>query len=159
MSKTILYSLAFIALGLGSGSLGTMIGSYLIGRFYDRVKGHPLLAFSLAAAAGAMALMPSATLLQVLLLLSAFIGVAGASINVGGNALIVLVHGDRVRPFMSALHFAFGLGGMFWPWLIGQFFKSHGPEVMVWIVLLCLLGALVTLAILILRHARAEPGK
>jgi len=153
MSKTILYSLAFIALGLGSGSLGptlpalaaqtqvgmreissmfiarslgTMIGSYLIGRFYDRVKGHPLLALSLIAAAAAMALMPSATLLQALLLLSAFLGVAGASINVGGNALIVLVHGDRVRPFMSTMHFAFGLGGLLAPMLVAQL--VHRPD-------------------------------
>ncbi|MGH9832131.1 MAG: MFS transporter [Blastocatellia bacterium] len=153
MSKTILYSLAFIALGLGSGSLGptlpalaaqtrvgmreisslfiarslgTMIGSYLIGRFYDRIKGHPLLAFSLVAAAAAMALIPSATLLQALLLLSAFLGVAGASINVGGNALIVLVHGERVRPFMSTMHFAFGLGGLLAPMLVAQL--VHRPD-------------------------------
>ncbi len=153
MSKTILYSLAFIALGLGSGSLGptlpalaaqtrvgmreisslfiarslgTMIGSYLIGRFYDRVKGHPLLALSLVAAAVAMALIPSATLLQALLLLSAFLGAAGASINVGGNALIVLVHGERVRPFMSTMHFAFGLGGLLAPMLVAQL--THRPD-------------------------------
>ncbi|MCG3161494.1 MAG: hypothetical protein JMDDDDMK_02677 [Acidobacteria bacterium] len=148
MRKTILYSLAFIALGLGSGSLGptlpalaaqtnaemkqisnlfiarsfgTMIGSWLIGRFYDRTAGHPLLAVSLLASAVALALMPSATLLPVLLALSAFIGIAAASINVGGNALIVLVHGERVRPFMSTLHFAFGLGGFLAPMLVAQF--------------------------------------
>ncbi|MGH9766116.1 MAG: MFS transporter, partial [Blastocatellia bacterium] len=90
MRKTILYSLAFIALGLGSGALGptlpalaaqtnaemkqisnlfiarsfgTMIGSWMIGRLYDRTAGHPLLASSLLASAVAMALMPSATLL------------------------------------------------------------------------------------------------
>jgi fucose permease len=50
-------------------------------------------------------------------------------------------------------------GGMFWPWLIGQFFKSQGPQVMVWVVLFCLLGALATLAILISRQARAEAGR
>jgi FHS family Na+ dependent glucose MFS transporter 1 len=148
MRKTILYSLAFIALGLGSGSLGptlpalaaqtnaemkqisnlfiarsfgTMIGSWMIGRFYDRTAGHPLLAASLLASAIALALIPLAKLMPVLLGLSAFIGITAASINVGGNALIALVHGERVRPFISALHFAFGLGGFLAPMLVAQF--------------------------------------
>src|SRR5262245_35979673 len=147
MRKTILYSLAFIALGLGSGALGptlpalaaqtnaemkqisnlfiarsfgTMIGSWLIGRFYDRKAGHPLLASSLLAAAATLALMPSAKLLPVLFVLTAFLGIALASINVGGNALIALVHGEGVRPFISVLHFAFGLGGLLAPALVSQ---------------------------------------
>ncbi len=147
MRKTILYSLAFIALGLGSGSLGptlpalaaqtnaemkqisnlyiarsfgTLIGSWMIGRFYDRIAGHPLLASSLLASAAAMALMPSAPQLPILLALSAFLGIASASINVGGNALLAMVHGDRVRPFISVLHFAFGLGGYLAPTLVAQ---------------------------------------
>src|SRR5262245_17969358 len=147
MRKTILYSLAFVALGLGSGSLGptlpalaaqtnaemrqisnlflarsfgTMIGSWMIGRFYDRIAGHPLLASSLLAAAAALALVPSAPQLPALLALTVFIGIALASINVGGNALIVLVHGERVSPFISQLHFAFGLGGLLAPMLVAQ---------------------------------------
>jgi len=147
MRKTILYSLAFIALGLGSGSLGptlpalaaqtnaemrqisnlfiarsfgTMIGFWVTGRFYDRIAGHPLLASSLLALAVALALTPSARLLPALFILSAFIGIASASINVGGNALIALVHGERVRPFISALHSAFGLGGLLAPVLVAR---------------------------------------
>src|SRR5262249_16452972 len=97
MRKTTLYSLAFIALGLGSGSLGptlpalaaqtnselkqisnlfiarsfgTLIGSWLIGRFYDRASGHPLLASLLLASAVALALIPSVKPLPVLFLLA-----------------------------------------------------------------------------------------
>jgi fucose permease len=148
MRKTIIYSLAFIALGLGVGSLGptlpalaaqmnaetkqisnlfiarsfgTLIGSWMIGRFYDRIAGHPLLASSLLAAAAALALVPSAPQLPTLLALTAFLGVALASINVGGNALIVMVHGERVGPFISAIHCAFGLGGSLAPALVAQF--------------------------------------
>jgi FHS family Na+ dependent glucose MFS transporter 1 len=147
MRKTILYSLAFIALGLGSGSLGptlpalaaqtnaelnqisnlfiarafgTMVGSWMIGRFYDRIAGHPLLASSLLASAAAMALMPSAPQLPILLALSTFLGIALASINVGGNALLAMIHGEGVRPFISVLHFAFGLGGGLAPTLVAQ---------------------------------------
>ncbi|MBO0862552.1 MAG: MFS transporter [Chloracidobacterium sp.] len=147
MRKTILYSLAFVALGFGTASLGstlpalaaqtnaemkqisnlfiarsfgTMIGSWMLGRFYDRIAGHPLLASSLMALAAALALAPSAPRLPVLLLLSTFMGIALASINVGGNALIVRVHGARVRPFISALHFAYGVGGYIAPLLVAR---------------------------------------
>src|SRR5262245_59748617 len=112
MRKTILYSLAFVAHCFRLGSLGptlpalaaqtnaemkqisnmfiarsfgTMIGSWMIGRFYDRISGHPLLAFSLLAAAASLALVPSAPQLPVLLALSAFMGIALASVNVGGT--------------------------------------------------------------------------
>jgi FHS family Na+ dependent glucose MFS transporter 1 len=147
MRKTILYSLAFVALGFGTGvlgptllalaaqtnsdtkqisnlllvrSLGALIGCWMIGRFYDRIAGHPLLASSLLALAAALALTPEAPRLPALLALSAFLGIALGSINVGGNALIVLVYGDRARPFISALHFAFGVGGYLAPTLFAQ---------------------------------------
>ncbi|MDX2029822.1 MAG: MFS transporter [Blastocatellia bacterium] len=154
MKKTILYFLAFISLGLISGSLGptipalaaqtnsamheisslflvrsmgTMIGALLVGRLYDRVAGHPLLGGSLLGAAAAMALIPSMGGLGLLLLLSVFLGLTSGSINVGGNAMIVQVHGERVRPHMSALHFAFGLGGFLAPILYTQFLGTSDP--------------------------------
>jgi FHS family Na+ dependent glucose MFS transporter 1 len=170
MSKTILYSLAFVALGLISGSIGptlpalaaqtnvelkqisnlfvarsfgTMIGSWMIGRMYDRFTGHPLLAGSLLASALAMALVPASNLLWVLLALSAFIGLASASINVGGNALIVMVHGERVRPFMSVLHFAFGLGGFLGPLFVALFERrADGLQLTYWTLALLILPSI-----------------
>jgi fucose permease len=47
-------------------------------------------------------------------------------------------------------------GSMFWPWLTGQFFKSHGPQVMALVVALNLLGALAAVAILISRSTKSE---
>src|SRR5215468_6357154 len=162
MRKTIIYSLAFVALGIGSGSLGptlpalaaqtnaemkqisnlfiarsfgTLIGSWMIGRFYDRIAGHPLLASSLLAVAAALALVPSSPRLPVLLALTAFMGIALASINVGGNALIVLVHGERVRPFISVLHFAFGVGGSLAPMLVAQLDRrANGLQLTYWLL-------------------------
>jgi fucose permease len=46
-------------------------------------------------------------------------------------------------------------GSMFMPWLTGQFFKSHGPQVMALVVTLNLLGALAILALLISQSTRA----
>ncbi|MGH9937785.1 MAG: MFS transporter, partial [Blastocatellia bacterium] len=167
------YSLAFIALGLGSGSLGptlpalaaqtnagmkqisnlfiarsfgTMIGFWVIGRFYDRTAGHPLMASSLLASAVALALTPSVRLLPVLFILSAFMGIASASINVGGNALIALVHGERVRPFISMLHAAFGLGGLLAPMLIAQLIhRADSLHLTYWLLALVIIPvALIT---------------
>jgi hypothetical protein len=47
-------------------------------------------------------------------------------------------------------------GSMFCPWLTGQFFKSHGPQVMALVVALSLLGALATVALLISRSTKSE---
>jgi FHS family Na+ dependent glucose MFS transporter 1 len=175
MSKTILYSLAFVALGLLSGSIGptlpalagqthvemkqisnlfvarsagTMIGSWVIGRLYDRFNGHPLLAASLLASAVAMALLPVSGFLWMLVALSVFIGLASASINVGGNAMIVMVHGERVRPYMSTLHFAFGLGGFIAPMFVAMFAeRADGLRIAYWVLaMLCLPPMLLTLA-------------
>lgn len=145
MFKTILYFLSFIALGIVSGSLGptlpalaaqthvemkqisnlfvarsfgTLLGSWLMGRIYDRISGHPLLTVSLVALALAMAMLPASNWLLAMVGLSVFIGFASASINVGGNTMIVMVHGHRVRPFISLLHFAFGVGGIIAPLIV-----------------------------------------
>lgn len=171
MSKTILYSLAFIALGLISGSigptlpalaaqthvemkqisnlfvaraLGTMVGSWLIGRVYDKVTGHPVLAGSLLFSALAMALFPMSGQLLGLIVLSGCIGLASASINVGGNALIVMEHGERVRPFMSVLHFAFGLGGFLAPVFVSLFAdRTDGLRLAYWVLALLSLPPMV----------------
>lgn len=148
MKKTVIYSLAFIALGLTSASLGptlpalaannkvemnqisylfvarslgTMIGAWLIGRLYDRFSGHPLLALSLIGSAVCLAVAPLTASIWLVSGVFALLGLTSASINVGGNALIVLVHGERVRPFMSTMHFAFGVGGLLSPILVAYF--------------------------------------
>jgi FHS family Na+ dependent glucose MFS transporter 1 len=102
-------------------SLGTMLGSLLIGRLYDRVGGHPLLGGSLIAAAIILVLMPLMPALWAIFVLFILLGLASASINVGGNALTAFVHGARVGPFINALHFTFSLGGTFAPLIIAQF--------------------------------------
>jgi fucose permease len=77
--------------------------------------------------------------LPVLLALTAFIGIALASINVGGNALIALVHGERVRPFISLLHCAFGLGGSLAPMLVAQFERrADGLYLTYWLLALAI---------------------
>ena len=101
-------------------SLGYFIGSQLGGRLFDRWPGHPVMAASLllmAAMVAAIPLMPSLWLLGAIMLL---MGCAQATIDVGGNALIVWVHRHQVGPFMNGLHFFFGVGSTLAPFLVGQ---------------------------------------
>lgn len=167
MSKTILYALAFIALGILTGSLGPTLpalaahtqtttsqiswlfiarslgmisGGLLLGKLYDRWPGHPLLGGALLTAAGLFALLPSARWLSALVVLFVLVGLTLSLLNVGGNTLIVRVHGARVGPYMSLIHFAYGLGGLLTPLLARPF--AGWPDTVKWTYL--------TLAIVIL---------
>jgi FHS family Na+ dependent glucose MFS transporter 1 len=155
MFKTILYVLAFIALGIITASLGptlpmlaaqtqtttsqiswlfiarsmgTISGALVLGKLYDRYAGHPLLGGALVGAAGVFALIAGAQWLGTVAVLFVIVGWALALINVGGNTLIVLVHGARVGPFLSLIHFAYGLGGLLAP-LVARPFAARAEAV------------------------------
>jgi MFS transporter, FHS family, Na+ dependent glucose transporter 1 len=155
MSKTILYVLAFIALGLITASLGptlpalaaytqtttsqiswlfiarsigTISGALLLGKLYDRYAGHPLLGGALVGAAVVFALIAGVQWLGAVAALFIVVGWALSLINVGGNTLIVLVHGTRVGPFLSLIHFAYGLGGLLAP-LVAKPFAAQTDAV------------------------------
>jgi FHS family Na+ dependent glucose MFS transporter 1 len=157
MNKTLLYALAFTALGLITGSLGptlpmlaaqtqastgeiswlfiaratgTMIGALALAKLYDRRAGHPLLAGALWLGATVFAFAPHLRWLWALALLFVLSGIASSTINVGGNTLIALVHGARVGPFLGLIHFAFGLGGLLAP-LLAKAFAAR-PDALWW---------------------------
>lgn len=145
--KTTAYYLAFIALGLTSASLGPtlpglakhtqtqigqvsflftarslgyMIGSLRGGRWYDRRPGHRIMAWVLIVMAAALAVIPALPLLGLLIVAMLILGFAEATVDVGGNTLLVWVHGERVGPFMNGLHLFFGLGAFLSPVIIAQ---------------------------------------
>ncbi len=147
ISKTAAYYVAFIALGttgavlgptLGdlaehtqtqlsqisllftATSLGYLLGSFLSGRLYDRVPGHPVMAAGLFVLAAMLGLAPLAPLLWLLIAAFVILGVAQAAVDVGGNALLVWIHGNKVPPFMNGLHFCFGLGAFLTPIVVNQ---------------------------------------
>jgi fucose permease len=47
-------------------------------------------------------------------------------------------------------------GSMFWPWLTGQFFKSTGPQVMLMVIAVDLLGAMAIIAVLLSRSIKSK---
>ena len=102
------------------GSLGYLLGSYISGRFYDRVPGHRVMSGVLVLLGLSVALVPRATSLNVLLLIILIAGLAKGAIDVGGNTLILWVHHERVGPFMNGLHAFFGVGAFVGPLIVAR---------------------------------------
>jgi FHS family Na+ dependent glucose MFS transporter 1 len=144
---TAAYFAAFIALGLTVGSLGptlpslaeqTHVGlaaiSYLFtarsmgyvlgavrgGRMFDRRAGNPVMAVMLFAMSIMMTLVPLVPKLWLLLIVMLILGAAEAALDVGANTLQAWVHGNRVAPFMNAMHSFFGVGALIAPIVVAQ---------------------------------------
>ncbi len=114
---TLLGEISFL---FSARSLGYLLGSFLGGHLYDRVPGHPVMAMTLVVITVSMALVPLMSVLWILTTILLFIGVAEGTLDVGGNTLLVWVHGDQVGPFMNGLHFFFGVGAFLSPIIVAQ---------------------------------------
>jgi FHS family Na+ dependent glucose MFS transporter 1 len=109
-----------------ASSAGYTAGTALAARVFDRVPGQMVLAVSQLFSAVLLAIIPLVPMFWLLLGLAAIKGLADGMINTGGNTLIVWIHGDRVGPYMNALHFFFGLGAFLAPFLAAQFLDVPG---------------------------------
>jgi fucose permease len=107
-------------------AVGYLAGSLLGGRQYDRVQGNRLMAISLLVMASMLVVSPLVPLLWVLALVMLVLGAAQGTVDVGGNTLIVWVHGRRVGPYMNGLHFCWGLGAFLFPIIVGQVLLVSG---------------------------------
>jgi FHS family Na+ dependent glucose MFS transporter 1 len=151
--KTAAYYVGFVALGMSFASLGPTlpglakntnsllseiswlffshsagysISSLFGGRLYDRISGHPIIAVSLAIVTLTMAVIPFISWLWVLTAVFFVRGLASGTIDVGGNTLLVWVHGDRSGPWLNFLHFFFGVGGLAAPAIVAQSLTLEG---------------------------------
>jgi len=107
-----------ISLLFTTHALGYLLGALLGGRLYDRVAGHPVQAAMLALMAVAIGLVPLIPTLWLLAAVWLLVGLAGGALDVGGNTLIVWVHGRGVGPYMNGLHFFFGVGSALGPLVV-----------------------------------------
>jgi MFS transporter, FHS family, Na+ dependent glucose transporter 1 len=101
-------------------SVGYLVGSRQAGRQYDRGAGHRLMAGVILAMMLVVALVPLLPRLWMLVLALLLLGLFEASFDVGGNTLLVWLHGERVGPFMNGLHFFYGLGAFLSPVVVAQ---------------------------------------
>ena len=156
------YYAVFVVLGLASGSLGPtlpglaeqtgillgdagvfftarsfgyLLGSFQGGRLYDRLRGNRLMAVVLAILAVALGLIPVVPVRWMLVAVVVLLGIAEGATDVGGNTLLVWVHGTNVGPFMNALHFFWGLGALLSPIIIAIIVRvSDGIAWAYWIL-------------------------
>ncbi|HEY6331042.1 MAG TPA: MFS transporter [Blastocatellia bacterium] len=153
IAQTAAYFIAFVALGLGMAALGPtlpglahqthvntggisylftlrsfgfLLGSLFSGRFYDRLPGHRVMAAMILAMSATMALLPIAGSLAILLTVMLALGTAEGALGVGGNALLVWIYQRRVPPYMNALHFFYGVGGLISPLIVAKALDVKG---------------------------------
>lgn len=141
-------SLSAISILFTARALGSLSGSVLGGRIYDTMRGHQVMAIMIIAMTGLTALTPLVPLLWVLAAVLFITGAVQGVLNIGGNALLVWVHGPNVGPFMNGLHFCFGLGTFLTPIIIAQFIVMESS--LLWTYLLLAVLILPTAAVALL---------
>jgi MFS transporter, FHS family, Na+ dependent glucose transporter 1 len=121
-------------------SFGYLVGSQRGGRLLDRLPGNRVLLVVLLLMSLAYFLVPVVTQLWILVGLMLLVGASVATLDVGCNALLVWVHRRGVGPYMSAMHFFFGVGAFIGPIIVGQVIGATGKVTgAYWIVAACAL--------------------
>ena len=129
-------------------ALGGLLGSVLGGQLYDRLRGHRLMALMILIMAIFTALTPIVPLLWLLVAVLFITGAVQGVLNIGGNALLVWVHGNKVGPFMNGLHFFFGVGTFITPIIVAQFIARQGGLVGTYLLLAVIILPTTVLAFL-----------
>ncbi len=111
-------SIAQISFVFTAQNLGNLIGSVGGGRLFDRFKSHRLMVLALLLVIATLVLIPLIGWFSILLLVLFFFGLGLGTVDVGGNLNLVWTFKSRVTPYMNALHFSFGLGGIVAPLII-----------------------------------------
>ncbi|GHE21819.1 MFS transporter [Halomonas urumqiensis] len=104
-----------IAVLFTARALGNMLGSVGSGLLVDRFSGHRVVIGMLLLMAAGLIAVPFSHALVVLTGVVFVLGFAEVSINASSNTLLLWAHGVRSPPWISALHFCFGLGNMLVP--------------------------------------------
>ena len=61
------------------------------------------------------------------------LGMVEIGLDIGGNTLLMWLHGERVSPYMNALHFFFGVGAFLAPLILAQMLLlNDGPAGVRW---------------------------
>jgi MFS family permease len=107
-------------------ALGGLFGAFMGGWLYDRRAGHPIMLVALIMMALLMGLIPWSPTLWIVSLAFFLLGMAGGTLDIGGNTLIVWLHGHRVGSYMNGLHFCFGIGAFLAPLIVAMSLSTTG---------------------------------
>ncbi len=142
--------LSTIGVILTTRSLGYLAGALAGSRLADQIRIHRGLAGAALLAGAVLAALPWARSLGLLVVLVVPLGFATAGLDVGVSTMLLRAHRDRAAPFISALHFCYGAGGLAAPFLVAAF--AAGKETSVY-PLLTIGFALLALAYFVLPEA------
>lgn len=129
-------------------SVGGLLGSVVGGQIYDKMRGHLVMALMIVLMAALTALTPAVPLLWALTAVQFLTGAVQGLLNIGGNALILWLHEDKVGPFMSALHLCFGIGTFITPIIVAQFVAREGGLMWTYLLLAVIILPTAVLAFL-----------
>lgn len=146
--------LSTIGVMLATRSLGYLAGALGSTRWIDRVRLPRGLAVAALLVGGSLASLPWTRSLGLLVALVAPLGFATAGLDVGVSTILVRAHRDRAAPFISALHFCYGAGGLAAPFLVAAF--AAGRETLVYPLLAAGFG-LLAVVLLLLRDVPPQP--
>jgi FHS family Na+ dependent glucose MFS transporter 1 len=119
-------TLGTISILFTARSVGGLLGSVIGGQIYDKLRGHLVMAAMIVLMALFTALTPVFPLLWLLTAVLFFTGAVQGLLNIGGNAMLVWVYGDKVGPWMNGLHLLFGIGTFITPIIVAQFIARDG---------------------------------
>jgi FHS family Na+ dependent glucose MFS transporter 1 len=122
-------------------SFGRLLGALWLGRLFDRIPAHPLMAAMLALICVFTAVLPVTPSLYLLAVVFFLIGLPWGVLDVGVNTLLPWIWGRRSAPVLNGLHLFFGAGAIAAPLLVNASLNvTAGIRVAYWIIagVLCL---------------------
>jgi FHS family Na+ dependent glucose MFS transporter 1 len=134
--------------GAGGFSLGTLLGGWL----FDWAPAKRILVIGQFIVTALVFLIPHIPSFGALMALYVVKGIAGGTVHVGANTLMVWTHKEKAGPFVNALHFFFGLGAFLSPFLFGLLINAGRTYADAYHVLAC-----VSLAVGIILWATLKP--
>jgi len=108
-------TVAEISVVFTAKALGNILGAFIAGRVFDRVKGHYYLIIMLLIVAASLFVMPFSGSLVILLVVFFVMGFAEVSVNIGSNLMTIWLHKGKAGSAVSLLHFCYSIGTMVAP--------------------------------------------
>lgn len=103
-----------------------LLGSWIVGRLYDRFPGNLVLKGGLLLMGVALFVVPLMTHLAGLVIVLIIMGLGMGALDVGGNTLLLWAESDHPQSAMNALHFFYGLGSFLSPLILAAALQFRG---------------------------------